>query len=125
MIPLHRAITTVALLTCILGGILVAYPLIHGHYFLGAVVAVVAVASFAGFRRLTTRSVGYSTRAAFVGAVIGLVVNVLARTEIGKPGAERTVGTQVALLLLVHAAGSLAAFFASYVRIALQPGRIR
>lgn len=69
-----------------LGGIVVAYPLAHGHYAAGTALALLGIFGITVYRRLTRHTLRYSSRAAIVGAIAGLLVagNLLVRTEVAR-----------------------------------------
>jgi len=120
---LRRGAASILLAACIIGGLAAAYPLSRGAYSFGVAMIALVVAGVVAFKRVATQRPGFSPRSAVVGAIIGIVVagNILLRTEVGRPGAPRTIGAQAALVLLVGLAGASLAFLGSHVIITHTP----
>ena len=125
MTPLQRAVATFLLVGCILGGLLVPYSLAHGQHVVGLGVAGLIVIGGSLFMRIKRRAAGYSTWAAVVGAIIGLVVsgNIIVGTRVRRPGVSRTWAMQSALLLGVFLVASILAFLASHLSLGLDKKR--
>ena len=120
-----RVVASALLAATMVGLPIMAYPFVYGWYALG-VGAVVAVGfALLGFRRLSHGT--YSRVGATVAGIVGMVtvINWIASTDVGRPGAYRTAWVQFGLLAATWVCGSIAAFIGSFVRIARRKAKDR